>query len=294
MRATEVREHRLGVALVTLSAVIWSTAGFFTRLISVDTWTLLFWRSIFGALFLAAVLVWQERRGTLRAIRSLGWPGWSVAIFATVAMLSYLFALRLTAVADVMIIYATVPFVVAALAWLVMRERASRPTLVASAVASVGVVVMLRGAPLAGNVWGDVLAFVMTVAYAAMLVVLRKHREVTMISAAWLSALLGAAVTLPLAAPTVVGARDLLYLALFGTSQMGLGFLVLTVGSRLIPATENALIGTLDTPLSPLWVWLAFGEVPTTAALVGGTVVLIAVVGHIVAESRRQPEPGAA
>ena len=294
MRATEVREHRLGVALVTLSAVIWSTAGFFTRLISVDTWTLLFWRSIFGALFLAAVLVWQERRGTLRAIRSLGWPGWSVAIFVTVAMLSYLFALRLTAVADVMIIYATVPFVVAALAWLVMRERASRPTLVASAVASAGVVVMLWGAPLAGNVWGDVLAFVMTVAYAAMLVVLRKHREVTMISAAWLSALLGALVTLPLAAPTVVGARDLLYLALFGTSQMGLGFLVLTIGSRLIPATENALIGTLDTPLSPLWVWLAFGEVPTTAALVGGTVVLTAVVGHIVAESRRQPEPGAA
>ena len=119
---------------------------------------------------------------------------------------------------------------------------------------------MLRGAPRAGNVWGDVLAFVMTVAYAAMLVVLRKHREVTMISAAWLSALLGAAVTLPLAAPTAVGARDLLYLALFGTSQMGLGFLVLTVGSRLIPATENALIGTLDTPLSPLWVWLAFGR----------------------------------
>ena len=91
--------------------------------------------------------------------------------------------------------------------------------------------------------WGDVLAFVTTVAYAAMLVVLRKHREVTMISAAWLSALLGAAVTLPLAAPTAVGARDLLYLALFGTSQMGLGFLLLTVGSRLIPATENALIG---------------------------------------------------
>jgi hypothetical protein len=78
MRATEARGHRLGVALVTLSAVIWSTAGFFTRLISVDTWTLLFWRSVFGALFLAAVLVWQERRGTLRAILSLAWPGWSV------------------------------------------------------------------------------------------------------------------------------------------------------------------------------------------------------------------------
>ena len=69
--------------------------------------------------------------------------------------------------------------------------------------------------------WGDVLTFVMTVAYAAMLVVLRKHREVTMISAAWLSALLGVAVTLPLATPTAVGGRNLLHLALFGTIQMG-------------------------------------------------------------------------
>jgi drug/metabolite transporter (DMT)-like permease len=69
--------------------------------------------------------------------------------------------------------------------------------------------------------------------------------------------------------------------------------LLLTIGSRLIPATETALISTLETPLGPVWVWLAFGEVPTTAAFVGGAIVLAAVVGHIVAESR-SPEPGAA
>jgi drug/metabolite transporter (DMT)-like permease len=196
-RPADRAAHRVGVALVTASALIWSTAGFFTRLIGVDTWTLLFWRSVFGAIFLAAVLVWQQRRGTFRAIRSMGWPGWWVAMLATVAMVSYLSALRLTAVADVMIIYATVPFVVAALAWFLMRERASRPTLVASAVATIGVVVMLGGAPLAGNPLGDVLAFVMTMAYATMLVVLRWHRQVSMTSAACLSALLGSVVTWP-------------------------------------------------------------------------------------------------
>jgi drug/metabolite transporter (DMT)-like permease len=79
---------------------------------------------------------------------------------------------------------------------------------------------------------------------------------------------------------------------LFGVTQMGLGFLLLTIGSRLIPATENALIGTLDTPLSPFWVWLTFGEVPTVAALVGGTIVLGAVVGHIAAENRRSAARG--
>lgn len=284
-RPADRAAHRVGVILVTASAFLWSTAGFFTRLIGTDTWTLVFWRSVFGALFLAAVLVWQERRGTLRVIGTMGLPGWGVVILATIIVVSFMSALRLTA--DVMIIQATVPFMVAALAWLVMRERASRPTLVASAVATAGVFVMLGGAPLAGNPWGDVLAFVMTLAYAAILVVLRWHRHVAMTPAACLSALLAAAVALPVAAPTAVSARDLFYLMLFGMSQTGLAFFLLTIGSRRIPATENALISTLETPLSPVWVWLAFGEVPTVAALVGGTIVLGAVVGHIVAESRR-------
>ena len=107
-----------------------------------------------------------------------------------------------------------------------------------------------------------------------------------MVAAVCVSMLLSTAVTWPLSAPTAVGSPELFYLFLFG-GQMGLGLLLLTIGSRLIPATENALIGTLDTPLSPLWVWLAVDEVPTTAALVGGTIVLGAVIGHIVAEGRR-------
>jgi drug/metabolite transporter (DMT)-like permease len=73
---------------------------------------------------------------------------------------------------------------------------------------------------------------------------------------------------------------------LFGVSQTGLAFFLVTVGSRLIPATDSALISTLETPLAPVWVWLAFGEVPTGAAIIGGILVLGAVVGHIVAEDR--------
>jgi drug/metabolite transporter (DMT)-like permease len=289
MKATDVRTHRVGVVLVTASIVIWSTAGFFARLIVADTWTLLFWRSVFGALFLLAVLVRQERRGALRAIRTMSWPGWAVAILSTIIVLAYMAALRLTAVADVMIIQAAVPFVVAALAWLAMRERASRATLTASALATFGVAVMLVGAPLAGNPWGVALAFGTMVAYAGVLVLLRWRRDVPMTSAAYLSALLGAAVALPFAQPTAVSAPDLAYLMLLGTSQTGFAFWLLTIGSRLIPATETALISVAETPLGPVWVWLAFGEVPTGAAVVGGTIVLIAVVGHIVVESRDVP-----
>ena len=120
--------------------------------------------------------------------------------------------------------------------------------------------------------------------YAGILVLLRWHRDVPMTSAACLAALLGAAVTLPCAQPMAVSPADLFYLMVFGATQTGLAFLLLTKGSRLIPATETALISALETPLAPVWVWLAFGEVPTAAAMVGGVIVLSAVVGHLVAE----------
>ncbi len=289
MRSVDRRTHRVGVILVTAAVLIWSTAGFFTRLIAADTWTLLFWRSVFGALFLLIALVRQEGRGALGAIRAMGWPGWSVAILSTIVILTYMAALRLTAVADVMIIQATVPFVVAGLAWLAMRERAPRPTLVASALATIGVAVMLAGAPLAGDPWGVAMAFATMVAYAGILVLLRWHRNVPMTAAAFLAALLGAAVTWPFAQPMAVSSADLFYLTVFGATQTGLAFFLLTKGSRLIPATETALISVLETPLGPVWVWLAFNEMPTTAALIGGVIVLGAVVGHIVAESRSVP-----
>jgi drug/metabolite transporter (DMT)-like permease len=289
MKTMEAKGHRLGVALVTLSAVIWSTAGFFTRLIAADTWTLLFWRSAFGALFLLAALIRQEGAGAVRAVGSIGWPGWAVALLSTGIILTYLSALRLTAVADVMIIQATLPFMAAGLAWLAMRERVSRPTILASAIATIGVAVMLGGAPLAGNPWGITLAFVTTGFYAGVIVLLRWHRDVSMTAAALLAAVLGTAVTWPVARPAAVSAVDLFYLMVFGATQTGLAFLLLTRGSRLIPAAETSLISALESPLAPVWVWAAFGEVPTTAAMIGGTIVLAAVVGHIVAESRLAP-----
>ena len=89
-----------GTWLLVASAAAYSSAGFFTRLIAVDAWTLLFWRGLFGGTFLAAVVVWQLRGGLWRAIRAMGWEGAAVAVCSALATVCFLNAMRLTAVAD--------------------------------------------------------------------------------------------------------------------------------------------------------------------------------------------------
>ncbi len=292
----ERAQRRLGLLMVVAAAAVFSTSGLFTRLIAADAWTTIFWRGAFSGLAVAGYLVWRHRAaGAAAALAAVGRPGCLVAACLAVGMVSFIAALRTTSVANVAIIYATAPLLTAAVAWLWSGERAQAGTLAASLVAGAGVVAMVGGAPGPGDLRGGLFALAMTLALAVAMVALRRHREVPMVPVTCLAAGLTALAAWPAASPLSVGAADLGWLVLFGAGQMSLGFVLLTVGSQLVRPAENALVGALDAPLAPLWVWVAFGEVPAPATLAGGAVVLAAVVGHVLVENRdasRGPRAG--
>ncbi len=279
-------QEGLGILLLVGSAVAFSTAGYFTRLIPVDVWTLLFWRGIFAGLFVMGVLVWQHGADAWRSIPAMGLPGLAVTALSSSGMIFFIHAFRHTSVADVAIVYAAAPFVTAGIAWLWLRERPSRGTLIASAIAFVGVVVMMGGAFRLGNMLGDLFALAMTLSLSLMMVVLRRHGDRPMTAAAGLSPLLTALLVLPFATPGAVGSIDIWHLALFGVLQNGIGLLLITWGTKMLPAAQGALIGALDAPLAPVWVWLAFNEIPPTLTLAGGAIVMLAVLGHLLGDRR--------
>jgi drug/metabolite transporter (DMT)-like permease len=289
--AADARQQALGAALVAGSAVAYSTAGFFTRLIDTDVWTLLFWRGIFSALFLLGVALVRDGRRAPRLFASLDIRGWGAVGCSTLAMVFYLSALRHTTVADVAIVYATAPLLTAAIARLAIGERASPATFTCSAAALGGVTLMVGGSHLPHGLAGSLLALAMTTFMALMMVLLRGARSAPAVPVACLSSLLSSVVAAPLASPRGVNAGDLAQLALFGVTQLGLGLLLLTAGTRRIAATHAALIGGLDVPLAPLWTWLAFDEVPGTAAIAGGTIVVLAVSSHVVIADRARTRP---
>ncbi len=276
-----IGDYRLGLILVTASALIWSTAGLFTRIITADTPTLLFYRGIFGTLGIAIFMVLRERTAALASLRHVGWAGVLYAAISAAGMLCFMAALRTTSVAHVAIIYAAVPFIAGALGWAVLGERMDTRAIAASLFALAGVAVMVGMGIGDGSLLGDGLALLMTLSMAAIMIMARLFKSVPMLAAAGLSALLSAVAVVPLMKGFAVSPSDGIALAAFGLVNSGLGLALFTIGSRLLPPAETGLIGALDAPLAPVWVWIFFAEMPSAATWVGGAIVFTAVLSYL-------------
>lgn len=283
-------DYLAGVLFLVIGTVAFSSAGFFVRLIGHDAATVLFWRGIFSAIAITGGVIWREGSSTPRAFRDMGWAGLAVAALSTASMASFIASLQFTTVANNSIIFGTGPFLIAGLAWLMISERPSAPTLFFAAIALSGAVLVVgSSAKISGpGLIGDALAFLMTVTYAIKTVIVRKHRTSPMLAAGALGALLGSICAFPFVRDVWIGWETVWLFAMFGFCQQGLGLILTTLGIARIPAAHAALLMALDLPMSPVWVWLAFGEQPTAMGLAGGLVVLAAIVGHILVEGHRR------
>ena len=161
--------------------------------------------------------------------------------------------------------------------------------MLASGVALCGVAVILGNARVGSDILGIALAIFMALAIAAMTVMVRRHRDTSMVAAAAISNILGSVVSIPFAQDIVnITAMDLFILAMFGFFQVAIGLTLFFLGSRLLPSGQAALISTLETPLMPFWVWLAFAEIPVLRVFIGGALVMGAVIADIIGDIRAQ------
>lgn len=278
------RRHYRGIALVTLATIFWASGGVFTRLLPFDMWTIIFWRGVFGTLFVGAFTFWRFGRDLPRIIAGMGIPGIVVVLCLTTGITIFVPAFQMTSVANAFTIYASVPFMTAGVAWLWLRERPSARTMIASAVALAGIVVML-GPGAGGPRLGDLFAGIATLSMAVMTVTIRRSRHIEMLPVAWIAVMLSILIALPLAQHLGdLRPRDYLVAIGFGLGPMTLGMMLYVIGSALIPATLSVLINTMEAPIGALWAWLVIAEVPADRTLLGGAIVLAAVFARLLLE----------
>lgn len=268
---------REGQLAILVAAVAWSTAGLAQRGLDASPATQVGGRAAFAALALLALVVATERRGTLAALRSMGRSGLALAVFLAISSGAFLLALNHTTVANVLFMQAAAPMMAALLGWALLRERVDGRTWAALGLAAVGVAVMAAASFDAGAAAVG-LPLLMTASFAAVIVIARHRREVSMMPATCASQVLVVLACLPFVQLGSASGSDWAILAALGVGQMGLGLAFLTIGARLIPPAQVAVISLLEVVLGPLWVWLAYGERPAATTVAGGLVVVAAVV----------------
>jgi drug/metabolite transporter (DMT)-like permease len=276
-RGPEARRARNGRLAIVLAAFAWSTAGLGQRGLDADAATQVAGRAFFAAIALFAFVVATERRETVRAFLGMGRSGVAMTVFLAVSSGAFLLALNHTSVANVLFMQAAAPMMAALLGWALIGERVDARTWVALVLAGAGVVVMAAGSLDAG-VAAVGLPLLMTASFAAVIVIARHRREVSMLPATCASQVLVVVVCAPFVTLTSVSDSDWAILAALGVGQIGLGLAFLTIGARLIPPAQVAVISLLEVVLGPVWVWLAYGERPSGATLAGGAIVVAAVV----------------
>lgn len=286
------KHYRFGLICVTISAIAWSTGGLFTRMLELDSWTMLAWRGLFGALGIAAVMVALQGWRSLTQLVSLGRPGWIFAIVSAAGMIFFINSLRHTTVAHVAVIYATAPLLAAGIGWLWLGER-PRSVAVAASLAAIAGVAIIAGLSAEGSLFGDLLAFGMTACLAVMITMSRRYPDIPFMAAAGLSSLISGLVCLPMVSSLAVTGQEFAILAAFGLVNSAIGLALFTLGARYLPPVETALVGALDAPLAPLWVWLVFAETPGRATMTGSAIVFVAVAGFIALSAKADPQPAA-
>ncbi|MGL6209665.1 MAG: DMT family transporter [Paracoccaceae bacterium] len=272
--------RKLGALLVIASTVPFALSGVFTRFITADVWSVLAWRGLFGGMAILAYLIWRGR-----ITWSLGWQGWILAVVGAAASAAFLAAFKLTYVANVALIYAVTPFAAAGFGWLLLREKLRRAVLVASCFTLFGVAIIVAGGLGAPRALGDSVAVAMMLLSGLYLVLVRMFAGIDAVLAGVVSSALLIVLSLIVSDPLAMSAVDLAWAALFGLS-FAVGFILWTEGAALIPAAESALLGGAEIPFAVLFAWLLLAEVPPVATLLGGSIVLVAVLWRALADAK--------
>jgi drug/metabolite transporter (DMT)-like permease len=280
--------HARGVALMIIAAVLWSTAGVFTRLLeSAGRWETVFWRSSFCVVGMVVLGLAMYRGEAWRKLVSTGWAGLASGCMWALQFTSFMIALTHTTVANTLLVACLSPLVAAVLARVILRESIPARTWLMIALALAGILVMF-GADTGGGRWiGNLIALGVPIGAGLNWVILRKlHAEVDLVPAVLIGALLSALGTLALALPFRASPWDVSVLAGLGFFQLALPCALSVVAARYLSPTELALFALLEVLLGPLWAWLGANETPAPNTFTGGAIVLAALVTEAIARGR--------
>ena len=245
---------------------------------SASIWQILFYRSIFFLWVLIAFILLTYRKKTFKKIKEAGVPGLIGGVFLSTNFVAYMYSMMETTVANVVFIISTQTVFLPIVAYIFLKEKISPRGYVAIVLAMIGVTLMIGDSLGTGSLKGNLAALTIPINFSVLVLIIRKYPKVDMIPAIFYAGILSCLYGLFLLEDMVISTKDIWLSFLLGVPQLAFGFIFITIGSRTTPAVMVGLLMLMESIFAPIWVWLFYNEIPPVSVLIGGIIILSAVV----------------
>ena len=267
-----------GPLLIFLGALSLSFGGLIVKSFEGATlWQILFWRSLFFSLTVLAFLIISYKSHTIKSFYESGVPGFFGGIILSFGFCGYVFAMYNTTVANTNFIISLQILFLAIFGYFFLKEKISKITLTSIILAMVGVLLMVGNSLSPGELSGNLAAFTMPVTFAVLIMIIRKYPLVDMVPAQFIAGLSSCLIGYLLSSKIMISPHDIFLGFLAGFFQVGFGFIFITIGARTTPSAMVGIIMLSESVLGPIWAFLFVSERPSIYGLIGGSIILFAV-----------------
>ena len=267
-----------GPFLVFLGACSLSFGGMIVKSFEGSTlWQILFWRSLFFIIVVFLFLIISYKKKIFNVLIKSGIPGLFGGLILAVGFASYVFAMYNTTVTNTNFIIQTQTLFLAVFGYLFLKEKISKITLASIILAIAGIIMMLGNSLSPGEMSGNIAAFLMPISFAILILVVRKYPDVDMVPLQLVAGIFAMIIGYLMSPTIAISSHDIFLGFLAGFFQLGFGFIFITVGARSTPSAFVGIIMLTEAVLGPLWAWMFVNENPPFIVLIGGSVVIFAV-----------------
>ena len=267
-----------GPVLVFLGAFSLSFGGLIIKSFEGATqWQILFWRTVFFLLVISIYLLITYKKSIFKSFYDSGLPGFFGGLILSFGFCGYVFAMYNTTVANTNFIIQTQTIFLAIFGYFFLKEKISRVTLTSIVLAVSGITLMVGNTLSPGQMLGNIAAFSMPISFAVLILVVRKYPNVDMVPSQFIAGIFALMIGYLMSGKIHISYHDIFLGFLAGFFQLGFGFIFITIGAQRTPSAMVGIIMLTEAVFGPLWAWLFINEQPPNVVLLGGTIVIIAV-----------------
>ena len=272
-------QHLKGILITVLGVIILSPDAVLIRLADSDGWALLFWRGLSYAIGVSIIVWMMHGSQAMNVCRKIGKGGLLIGFLAGIAAGTFLFAIEYTSIANTLVIISTSPAMIAIIAWIMLKEKVSFVTFMAMAIVFIGIYIVMSESFGGSSFKGDIYALITSIMMGVTFTLTRKYKNIDMIPTNIVGGVVAATIALVFADSLTLTTSAMIYIVATGFI-LSISFSLIVMAPRYIPAAEVGMIMPLETVLGTLIAWIAINEVPSSSALVGGSIVIVALFFH--------------